>query len=50
MAVKAHEAVIVIHGIDYNANGAYDFDSAGPSPLEPSVPAEATNPAACAVL
>ena len=44
------EAVVVIHGVDYNANGAYDFKSAGKSELDPSLPAEATDPAACGVL
>jgi hypothetical protein len=37
---------VVIHGIDTNNNGAYDF-SAGPSSLDPSLPLEATVPAAC---
>ena len=40
---------MVIHGIDYNHNGKYDF-SAGKSDLDPSLPAEATDPAACGVL
>ncbi len=37
---------IVVHGIDINGNGAYDFD-AGVSSLDPSLPLEATIPAAC---
>lgn len=37
---------IVVHGIDINGNGAYDFD-AGPSPLDPDLPLEATIPTAC---
>ena len=39
-------AVLVVHGIDYNNNGRYD-DVLGASELEPSVPAEATDPALC---
>jgi hypothetical protein len=39
-------AVLVVHGIDYNANGAYD-DVLGASELDPSLPAEATDPALC---
>lgn len=37
---------VVVHGIDVNGNGAYDFD-AGESSLDPSLPLEATVPAAC---
>lgn len=39
-------AVLVVHGIDYNNNGTYDA-VLGASELEPSVPAEATDPALC---
>ncbi len=39
-------AVLVVHGIDYNDNGMYDA-VLGASELEPSVPAEATDPALC---
>jgi hypothetical protein len=42
--------VVVIHGVDYNGNGTYDFDSAGASELDPMLPAEATDPATCGVL
>jgi hypothetical protein len=49
-AIKRGEAVVVIHGVDYNNNGKYDFDSAGKSELDPKLPAEATDPAACGVL
>lgn len=49
-AIKRGEAVVVIHGVDYNRNGKYDFGSAGASELDPSLPAEATDPAACGVL
>jgi hypothetical protein len=36
----------------YNARsgGMYDFDGAGASELDPSLPAEATDPALCGVL
>lgn len=39
----------MIHGVDYNNNGRYDFEGGGTSELAP-VPAEATDPAACGVL
>ena len=48
-AVRDGEGVLVIHGVDYNGNGIYDF-GAGASELDPSLPAEATDPAACGVL
>ena len=41
---------IVQHGVDLNGNGAYDFDAAGPSELDPSLPQEATIPANCGVI
>lgn len=47
--IRNGHAVLVIHGIDYNHNGKYDF-SAGRSDLDPSLPAEATDPVACGVL
>lgn len=49
-AIRNGEAVVVIHGVDYNGNGTYDFDSAGESDLDPTLPAEATDPAVCGVL
>ncbi|HEY0773052.1 MAG TPA: hypothetical protein VGD51_03130 [Nocardioidaceae bacterium] len=48
--IRNGRGVVVIHGVDYNANGKYDFRSAGKSELDPSLPAEATDPAACGVL
>jgi len=48
--VREGEGVVVIHGIDYNGNGMYDFEGRGASELDPSLPAEATDPAACGVL
>lgn len=49
-AIARGDAVVVIHGVDYNGNGAYDFASAGRSELDPALPAEATDPAMCGVL
>ena len=48
--IRDGEAVVVVHGVDYNGNGKYDFNSAGKSDLDPALPAEATDPAACGVL
>jgi len=48
--VREGEGVVVVHGIDYNGNGVYDFEGRGASELDPSLPAEATDPAACGVL
>ena len=44
------QGVVVVHGVDYNGNGQYDMASAGASELNPALPAEATDPAACGVL
>jgi hypothetical protein len=49
-AIRRGEGVLVVHGIDYNRNGQYDVMSAGKSELDPSLPAEGTDPAACGVL
>jgi hypothetical protein len=49
-AVRRGEGVLVVHGVDYNHNGRYDFAGAGRSELDPSLPAEATDPAVCGVL
>jgi hypothetical protein len=48
--IRNGKAIVVIHGVDYNHNGKYDFDSAGKSDLNPDLPAEATDPATCGVL
>lgn len=48
-AIRQGKGVYVLHGVDYNGNGKYDF-SAGKSELDKSLPAEATDPAACSVL
>ena len=44
-AIRRGDAVVVVHGVDYNSNGEYDMDGAGPSELDDSLPAEATDPA-----
>ncbi len=49
-AIRNGEGVVVIHGVDYNGNGKYDFGGAGKSELNPKLPAEATDPALCGVL
>jgi hypothetical protein len=49
-AIRRGEGVVVVHGVDYNRNGQYDTMSAGNSELDPSLPAEGTDPAACGVL
>ena len=47
--VKKNLAVIVVHGIDYNGNGAYD-STLGGSDLNPALSGEATAPALCGEL
>lgn len=47
-SVREGEGIVVIHGVDYNGNGVYDGDEM--SELDPSLPREATDPAACGVL
>ncbi len=49
-SIRDGEGVLVIHGLDYNGNGVYDFGTVGASELNPDLPAEATDPAACGVL
>ena len=50
-AIRDGEGVVVIHGIDYDGNGTYNVsDPEGVSELDPTLPAEATDPAACGVL
>jgi hypothetical protein len=36
-AIRDREGVVVIHGVDYNRNGSFDFDSAGASELDPTL-------------
>ncbi len=47
--IRNGEAAVVIHGIDYNNNGKYDFSS-GRSELDRALPAEATDVVSCGVL
>jgi len=50
-SMREGEGVVVIHGIDYDGNGTYNFSSPeGASELDPNLPAEATDPAVCGVL
>ncbi|MFH9652882.1 hypothetical protein ACH4MT_18440 [Streptomyces anulatus] len=52
-SLRAENAVVVVHGIDFNGNGngngKYD-NVLGASDLDPSLPPEATNPALCGPL
>lgn len=48
-SIRNGTAVIVVHGIDYNKNGKYDF-YLGKSSLDPKLPLEATAPALCGAL
>ena len=41
-SIREGEGAVVIHGIDYNKDGMYNGDR--PSELDPSLPAEATDP------
>ncbi|MFI7599146.1 hypothetical protein [Actinoplanes sp. NPDC049681] len=47
-AIAHHNAVLVVHGVDRNGSGAYDGRIK--SDLDPSLPMEATAPAACGPL
>lgn len=50
-SIREGEGVLVIHGVDYDGNGTYNFsDPEGASELDPNLPAEATDPALCGVL
>jgi hypothetical protein len=49
-AIRDGEGVLVVHGVDYNGNNMYDFESAGESDLTAAAPAEATDPTLCGVL
>ncbi|GAA4734999.1 hypothetical protein GCM10023216_29690 [Isoptericola chiayiensis] len=46
--VLAGDVALVVHGVDYDGSGAYDGDTE--SDLDPSLPAEATDPALCGIL
>ena len=43
--IRHGKGVLVVHGIDPNRSGVYD--GSAPSDLDPSLPLEATSPAAC---
>jgi len=47
--IRENNAVLVVHGIDYNANGLYD-GTLDRSDLNRSIPGEATAPALCGPL
>jgi hypothetical protein len=47
--IRQHDAVVVVHGDDYNHNGIYD-NSLDRSDLDRSLPAEVTTPALCGPL
>lgn len=49
-AIARGEGVVVVHGVDYDKDGRYGFESAGASELTAAAPAEATDPALCGVL
>ncbi|MFX1819036.1 hypothetical protein PV768_04525 [Pseudarthrobacter sp. CC4] len=50
-SIREGEGVLVIHGLDYDGNGTYNFsDPEGASELNGALPAEATDPAVCGVL
>ena len=48
--IRDRDAVIVVHGIDYNDNHHYDFGALGVSDLDKTLPGEATAPALCGPL
>jgi hypothetical protein len=48
--IRDGDAVIVVHGIDYNFNHVYDFSALGVSDLDKTLPGEATAPALCGSL
>jgi hypothetical protein len=46
--ILAGDVALVVHGVDHDGSGAYDGDTE--SDLDPSLPAEATDPALCGIL
>ena len=48
--IRSGDAVIVVHGIDYDYNHVYDFRALGVSDLDKTLPGEATAPALCGPL
>lgn len=49
-AIQGGQAVVVVHGVDYDGDGKYGAGTRGVSDLDPSLPGEATDPAICGVL
>ena len=50
-AIAAGEAVVVVHGVDYDGSRTYNLNSErGASDLDQSLPGEATDPGLCGVL
>lgn len=47
-SLRAGDGSVVLHGVDHNGNGVYDGEQ--DSDLDPSLPSEATDPAACGEL
>ncbi|MGF0117298.1 hypothetical protein ACQFYA_13385 [Promicromonospora sp. Marseille-Q5078] len=47
-AIVDGDVALVVHGVDYDGSGQYDGDAK--SDLDPSLPAEATDPALCGIL
>ena len=48
--IRHKNAVVIVHGIDYNRNGIYDFSALDRSELKRSLPADTTAPALCGPL
>jgi hypothetical protein len=48
--IRHDNAVVVVHGIDYNRNGIYDYSALDRSDLKRSLPGETTAPALCGAL
>jgi Cu/Zn superoxide dismutase len=48
--IRRGDAVIVVHGIDYDHTHVYDFRALGASDLDKTLPGEATAPALCGPL
>ncbi|GAA4710183.1 CHRD domain-containing protein [Promicromonospora umidemergens] len=46
--IAAGDGVVVVHGVDHDGSGKYDGDTK--SDLDPALPSEATDPAACGEL
>lgn len=49
-SILSGKSAVVIHGVDYDGDGALSEGERGKSDLDPSLPGEATDPALCGVL